>query len=170
MNRDYDTGKSNTVSVFCGTEVEHTAMYGHKTLFVVGPMHNYLELIDLCKQHECDHVYLGANMSFKILHLNDFDILATRLLEQDLWVTLDFDVMHTQDITQCKCVEYDRFIPMISVKIPHADQLGYNACVKIDDKDFRASNFGVWTHRLRRLMSDRVFTPWSKYTKDTVIK
>ena len=170
MNRDYTTGKKDNVTIFGGTEVEHTVMYGEKTLFVVGPMHDYLELMDLCEKHSCNHIYLGANMSFKILHLNDYDRLATQLLEHDYYVTLDFDVQYTEDISNCEAVKYDKFIPMISVKIPNADRLGYNACVKIDDKDFRASNFGVWTHRLRRLMSDRVFTPWSKYTKDTVIK
>ena len=49
-------------------------------------------------------------------------------------------------------VERDRFIPRLVLR-PYVDlvQLGYNACVKIDDKDFRASNNGVWTHPLRGL-------------------
>ena len=46
-------------------------------------MHNYLELIDYVNSMNVIMI-TGANMSFKILHLNDFDILATRLLEQDL--------------------------------------------------------------------------------------
>ena len=34
---------------------------------------------------------------------------------------------------------------MISVLLPYIDQQwNYNACIKIDDKDFKASNPGVW--------------------------
>lgn len=170
MFRDYHTGSSNEVKIFSGIEVEHTQMHGQKTLFVVGTEHSVDTIVDYCKKYDCSHVYLGANMSFDINQLDNFSDLAWALLEKDFWVTLDFDVMYVQDVTECKCVEHDRFIPMISVKVPYADLLGYNACIKIDDKDFRASNNGVWTHRLRGLMDNKVFTPWSSYTKDTVIE
>ena len=36
MKRIYDTGTKDDVSMFVGTEVEHTPQYGKKTLFVVG--------------------------------------------------------------------------------------------------------------------------------------
>ena len=41
--------------------------------------------------------------------------------------------------------EYDTFIPMISVKMSYMGQLGYNAVVKLDDKDFKATTaeYGV---------------------------
>ena len=65
--------------------------------------------------------------------------------------------------------EYDTFIPMISVKMPYMGQLGYNAVVKLDDKDFKATNPGVWCHSLHDLQDRKVFTDWTKYTKDEVI-
>ena len=34
MDRDYKTGKSETVGVFSGVEVEHTPAYGLQTLFL----------------------------------------------------------------------------------------------------------------------------------------
>jgi hypothetical protein len=65
--------------------------------------------------------------------------------------------------------EHNNFIPMISVKIPYIQQLGYNATVKIDDKDFAATNPGVWCHSLHNLQKRSVFTDWSKYTKDQTL-
>jgi hypothetical protein len=58
---------------------------------------------------------------------------------------------------------------MISVKLPYIEQLGYNACLKIDDKDFDASNPGVWVHRVHDLKSKSLFTDWSKYTTDEIV-
>jgi hypothetical protein len=48
--------------------------------------------------------------------------------------------------------------------------LGYNATIKLDDKDFAATNPGVWCHQLHDLKDRNKFTDWSKYTKDEVIK
>jgi hypothetical protein len=59
---------------------------------------------------------------------------------------------------------------MISVKLPYIQQLGYNAIIKLDDKDFKASNPGVWCHSVHDLQNRTVFTDWSKYTKDEVIR
>jgi hypothetical protein len=58
---------------------------------------------------------------------------------------------------------------MISVKLPYIQQLGYNATVKIDDKDFEATNPGVWCHSLHELQNRNNFTDWSKYTNDNVL-
>ena len=170
MHRDYTTGQSDSITMFVGKEVEHTPVHNQNTLFVVGTDHTVNDIVNNAVNNDCRHVYLGANMSFDGNNLNVWSMLAKELLELDYYVTLDFEVKFVEDVTELCLAEYDRFIPMISVKIPYADQLGYNACVKVDDKDFRASNHGVWVHRLRRLMSERVFTPWSKYTQDKVIK
>jgi hypothetical protein len=42
--------------------------------------------------------------------------------------------------------------------------------LKIDDKDFNATNPGVWTHSLHDLKDRNKFTPWSAYSNDTIIK
>lgn len=170
MHRDYDTGQSDTITMFVGKEVEHTPVHNQNTLFVVGTDHTVDDIVDNAVRNDCQHVYLGANQSFNMQNIVAFEYIARELLKLDYYVTLDFDVKDVESVIECGLAEYDRFIPMISVKIPYADQLGYNACVKVDDKDFRASNYGVWVHQLRRLMSERVFTPWSKYTQDKVIK
>jgi hypothetical protein len=42
--------------------------------------------------------------------------------------------------------------------------------LKIDDKDFAATNPGVWCHNLRDLMGRDRFTDWDQYGKDEIIK
>ena len=58
---------------------------------------------------------------------------------------------------------------MISVKLPYINQLGYNATLKLDDKDRKATNPGVCAS-VHELQDRKVFTDWTKYTKDEVIE
>jgi len=84
--------------------------------------------------------------------------------------TLDLDVSAVEGLIEGPLVEYNNFIPMISVKLPYIQQLGYNATIKLDDRDFAATNPGVWCHSLHNLKDRRVFTDWSQYTKDEIVK
>jgi hypothetical protein len=54
--------------------------------------------------------------------------------------------------------------------LPYLNQLGYNATLKIDDKDFAATNPGVWCHNLQDLLGRDRFTDWDQYGKDEIIK
>ena len=91
------------------------------------------------------------------------------LLSEGFWVTLDVEVSQVEGLLESGFTEHNRFIPMISVRIPYIGQLGYNACLKIDDKDFDKSNPGVWVHRMHDLKDKSKFTDWSKYTRDEII-
>jgi hypothetical protein len=42
--------------------------------------------------------------------------------------------------------------------------------LKIDDKDFKATNPGVWCHNLHDLLDRQKFTDWAKYGLDKVIE
>ena len=77
--------------------------------------------------------------------------------------------MYHQFILESGYNEHKKFISMISVKMPHINQLNYNACVKIDDSDFEASNPGVWVHHARDLQPQDKFTSWEKYKNDSPI-
>lgn len=168
MKRDYDDGIRDDVRMFTGIEVEHTPAFGMKTLFVVG-IHLASDIENNAREHGCDHIYLGANQSFNPLDHNSmlsWEGMAKALLVKKFLVTLDFDVRHTEVVLEMCLSEFDNFIPQVSVKIPYARQLGYNACIKIDDKDFRASNDGVWVHQLHDLMDREKFTDWNAYGKD----
>jgi hypothetical protein len=174
MKRIYDQGdKIENVQYFVGTEVEHTPQYGKRTLFVVG-INDPEEVMQQAENQGCNHIYLGANMSFNVTDNTEpqwapWENMAFPLLQKGYWVTLDIDVGQVEGLLETGLVEHNRFIPMISVKLPYIDQLGYNACLKIDDKDFDASNPGVWVHKVHDLKDRAVFTDWSKYTTDTII-
>ena len=170
MNRE---GHKNA-SIFVGTEVEHTPAFGLKTLFVVG-----VQSVDLIEAayiaHKCEHIYFGANQSFPAIDTNNsvwtvWENMIYPFLSRGYVCTLDIDVNQVEGLLESGLTERHNFIPMISVKIPYINQLGYNATLKIDDKDFAATNPGVWCHSIHELQNRRVFTDWSKYTKDEVVR
>jgi hypothetical protein len=172
MKRDYTDGVSEQVELFTGREVEETPAYGLKTLFVVG-IHSPLVLIDRARELDCTHIYLGANQSFNPSerdHWEDWDDMISVLLDEGWLVTLDYDHMYHSKVIDMGYNEESNFISQISVKIPHIDALNYNACIKIDDTDFKATNPGVWVHRVHDLKSPSNFTDWREYTKDKPIK
>jgi hypothetical protein len=90
-------------------------------------------------------------------------------LELEYTCTLDIDVNCVEGLLESGLTENHKFIPMISVKIPYIQQLGYNATVKIDDYDFDATNPGVWCHSVHDLMRRDCFTDWDEYTKDNTL-
>ena len=156
---------------FIGTEVEHTPAYGQRTLFVVGYQPKE-EILARALNNACPHIYLGANQSF---HPKDsqawaaWDTLLNDMLKEGIWLTLDFDVSLAEEVLECGMTEYATFIPMISVKLPYMKQFNYNTTIKLDDKDFKATNPGVWCHSLHDLQTRDTFTDWTKYTKDEII-
>jgi len=175
MKREYDGGTAEAVTFFTGTEIEHTPALGMKTLFVVG-VQSVHRIMELAGEHYCTHIYFGANQSFKPQGIDDVETwgpwedMIYACLEAGYWCTLDFDVGVAQGVLECTFIEYRRFIPQVSVKIPYLTQLGYNATIKIDDIDFAATNPGVWCHRLHDLTSTDTFTNWDQYGKDEIIK
>lgn len=165
----------NNASIFVGTEVEHTPAYSKKTLFIVGIQSQ--ELIEAaCIAHKCEHIYFGANQSFPKIDTNSaewtrWENMIFPFLSRGYWCTLDIDVNQVEGLLESGLTEHNKFIPMISVKLPYLQQLGYNATIKLDDKDFAATNPGVWCHSLHSLTQRQgIFTDWSQYTKDEIIK
>jgi hypothetical protein len=168
MNRE---GHENT-KFFYGTEVEHTPALGKKTLFVVGVQ----SIDDIAANIQgCEHIYFGANQSFPNIDINDYvkwtqwENMILSFLQKGYLCTLDIDVGCVEGLLESSLPEDDNFIPMISVKLPYIRQLGYNAVLKLDDKDFAATNPGVWCHSIHELQNRDHFTDWSKYTKDETL-
>ena len=158
----------DTVSFFTGTEVEHTPAFGLQTLFVVGLQDPQIVMQE-AKNNDCEHIYFGANQSYSGSS-HEWEMMIVECLEKGWLCTLDFDVSVVDEFTHSPLSFFNNFIPMISVKLPYIRQLGYNATLKIDDRDFAATNPGVWCHSLHDLQNKEVFTDWSKYTKDNVIQ
>lgn len=177
MNRE----GHNDISFFVGTEVEHTPAIGQLTMFVVGVQTETDINLALDTHYKLGgkpitHIYFGANQSFPNPEVNDaptwklWENMIIPFLQKGYLCTLDIDVKSAEGLVEGGLVEYNNFIPMISVKLPYLQMLGYNATIKLDDKDFAATNPGVWCHQLHDLKDRNKFTDWSKYTKDEVIK
>lgn len=172
MNRPGHDG----VKFFYGREVEHTPAFGMQTLFVVG-LQSEQDILDALAKSTYDtrHIYFGANQSFpNLLYSNAagwqaWENMIIACLKKGYWCTLDVDLSCVPGLTDGALCEHDRFIAMISVKMPYVRQLGYNAVLKIDDTDFAKSNPGVWCHSLHELQNRSTFTDWSQYTKDSPI-
>ena len=160
------------VKFFYGTEVEHTPALDKKTLFVVG-----VQTTDDIAAHiqGCEHIYFGANHSFPNIDTNDYvkwtqwENMILPFLQKGYLCTLDIDVGCVEGLLESSLTGDYNFIPMISVKLPYIGQLGYNATLKLDDKDFAATNPGVWCHSIHELQNRDHFTDWSKYIKDETL-
>jgi len=160
------------VKWFIGNEVEKTPAFGLKTLFVVG-IQNFNEVMQCYKEEQCEHIFFGANHSYTPVtsdEFEDWDLMIRAYLDQDILCSLDIPSnINLEWFMDGGLIEHDNFIPQIRVTIPYIEQWGYNTMVKVDDKDFNASNPGVWCHSLHSLMDRNAYTPWSAYTKDKVI-
>jgi hypothetical protein len=166
MNRP---GFDDEIKFFYGTEVEHTPAFKKPTLFVVG-----LQPVDQIAQQVLgyEHIYFGANMSYPLRpsqeEYRQWADMVEYFLERNYWCTLDMDVGSLGEFHDVNLCEYRRFIPMISVKLPYTKLFNYNTVIKIDDRDFEATNPGVWCHRLHDLMDPTKFTDWDRYTEDEI--
>ena len=177
MKRDYTEGVAENITFFIGKEIEHTPAFDMQTHFVVG-VHDPYTIIEHAVNNKCTHIYFGANQSFYTNGVDDVEtwrawenmIYVCLDSEHNFWCTLDFDVCETEGLLESGLTEKRRFIPQISVKLPYVDQLGYNATLKIDDRDFSATNPGVWCHNLQDLLGRDRFTDWDQYGKDKIIK
>jgi len=172
-----NTEERQDVTYFTGYEVEHTVAYGMYTLFVVGtpPLKEILRIAGdtqayLDESKRIKQIYFGTSQSFNPSTYEEWKTWDDRImgcLKAGYWVTLDFDVKYAEEIHEDGWTEHDRFIPMISVKLPYIKLYNYNATLKIDDRTWGATNPGVWTHHLPSLMSKDKFTYWDQYTQDT---
>ena len=172
-------GHENT-DFFVGTEIEKTPVHGTPTLFVVG-VHDVntiqwkLDTADSKRRDKIQHIYFGANMSFPNPKINDaktwkvWEDMIRHFLELGYWCTLDIDSSAVEGLCEGALVEYSNFIPMVSVKLPYLRLLGYNATIKLDDKDFNATNAGVWCHSVHDLTNREHFTSWQEYSKDETL-
>jgi hypothetical protein len=172
MNRE---GHDN-VNFFTGTEVEKTPAHGKQTLFVVG-IQSVAEIQDWLdnfnsyedKSKHIGHIFFGANHSFHPsdrLEWQRWESMIEQFLSKGYLCSLDIPVTHVDEFHDGALCEYRNFIPQIRVSVPYTKLWNYNTMLKIDDKDFDATNPGVWCHSLHSLMSRDAFTSWDDYSKD----
>jgi hypothetical protein len=177
MNRDYISGTADNITLFTGVEVEHTPAFGLKTLFVTG-LYNIDQIETIYITENCQHIFFGANHSFSpslnlpedVRQWEQWDNMIMYFLHKDILCSLDIPLSHAEMFLEGPMVECNNFIPQIRVPLPYAKQWNYNTMIKIDDKDFKATNPGVWSHSLHTLMDRSKFTDWSQYKNDEIVK
>jgi len=91
-------------------------------------------------------------------------------LNEDYYCSLDIPIALAEAFLESGLTEYENFIPQLRVPIPYIKLWNYNTMLKIDDKDFKATNPGVWCHSLHDLMDRKKFTDWSNYGSDEIIE
>ena len=161
-----DTQKRKQVVYFVGDEIENTIAKGFRTLFVCGTR-DPKEIMDLADHHNCKHIYFGTSQSYD--GNEQFTTVMKELLENKYWVTLDFGIEFIETVTDTGLMKFERFIPMVSAKIPNIYKLNKNTTLKIDDVTWGHSNTGVWSKNLKAITENMHYTDWSEYVGDTVI-
>ena len=174
MKRDYATGSETNIEFFIGDEVEHTPAFGMRTLFVTG-LQSVDEITSIMLDTDCTHIFFGANHSFNpafddYQEWKRWEEMIEYFLEQDYLCSLDIPLSAVEQFNDGPLNDYNNFIPQIRVPIPYIKLWNYNTMIKIDDKDFKATNPGVWTHSLHELKDRRKFTDWSQYKNDEIVK
>lgn len=172
MKRNYTDGVAEDVIYFIGREVEHTPAYGMNTLFVTG-----VQSVDeiASKLNGCTHIFFGANHSFNPAH-NDYngwkawEDMIQFFLDKDYLCSLDIPISAVEEFNDGGLNEHNNFIPQIRVPIPYLKLWNYNTMLKIDDKDFNATNPGVWSMPMGAITQRKYFTPWRNYNNDEIIK
>ena len=170
MKRDYKEGIKSTPIFFTGTEVEHTPAFGLHTLFVVD-IQDPQEVVEYARGYDVQHVYLGANHSFDGSGQEEYGDMIQQVIKEPLWCTLEM----TNDVyTNCyewvnEFSEAPYFIPNIRVELPNIMKMSHNTTIKLGDVDYKATNPGVWCHKLHDLKKYDTFTDWSEYGKDQII-
>ena len=152
---------------FFGREVEHTPAYGMDTLFVIG--YHTQEEIEQHLDRDIRHIFFGANHSFDPKAPEEWrkwESMITYFLERDYLCTLDIPIGAVEEFNDGSLCDFRNFIPQIRVSVPYTKLWNYNTMLKIDDKDFDATNPGVWCHSLHSLMSRETFTGWDDYEGD----
>lgn len=171
MNRDYQSGKSDSVIFFKGCEVEKTPAHGLQTLFVTG-----VQTIEDINIHigVVKHIFFGANHSFDPKNNSDWEqwnkmiqhyLDAGYLCSLDIPINLsEMFLQHSSTLVSCS-----NFIPQLRVPIPHIVSWNNNLMIKIDDKGFNESNPGVWCHTINSLLLPDSFTGWEEYKNDEIL-
>jgi hypothetical protein len=164
MNRP----EHENINFFIGTEVERTPAFGKKTLFVVD-IQPTVEILSKFLGNNCEHIFFGANHSFhpdNRLAWQRWESMIEPFLRDGYLCSLDIPITHVDEFHDGPLCDYRNFVPQIRVSLPYTKLWNYNTMLKIDDKDFAATNPGVWCHSLHSLMSRDAFTSWDDYKQD----
>ena len=140
MDRDYKTGKSDSVGVFSGIEVEHTPAFGKQTLFLARNDLYYDQIEKLAENVKAEAIYFGANRSFMYNHATQINQMI-RLLRKGYYVTIDYPhAIHEEVKARFESIwTHEKFIPFCSVIFPTCWPTFLYICTKMSRLYFRTS-------------------------------
>jgi hypothetical protein len=170
MDRDYKTGKSDSVGVFSGIEIEHTPAYGLQTLFLARNDLTHEQIKTYAEKVNAKAIYYGANRTY--MHNHGMQLTQMkRLIDDGYFVTVDYPYsIHAEVKEKFKMLwNNEKFIPFCSIIFPNSeddDQL----CIKVDDVDFNKTNPGVWSMSMNHFKQTAGFTSWKEYKQDQPIQ
>ena len=169
MDRDYKTGKSETVGVFSGLEVEHTPALGKQTLFLARNDLTFDQIISLAVASDAEAIYYGANRTYMHSHAMQLAQIH-QLLDRGYWVTVDYPYELHRLVSKkfATCWTNEKFIPFCSIIFPYTED-DKQLCFKVDDEDFNKTNTGVWSMSMEDFKSKAGYTKWEEYKKDEPI-
>ena len=170
MDRDYKTGKSDSVGVFSGLEIEHTPAYGKQTLFLARNDLYFDQILALAEKVKAEAIYFGANRTF-MHNIANTPHLIRRLMRRGYWCTIDYQhCVHNEVKERFSDIwNEEKFIPFCSIIFPDSET-DDNLCIKVDDTDFNKTNPGVWTMTMDHFKQSSGFTSWKEYTQDEPIE
>ena len=156
----------NPVVTFPG---EGTILFGDKTLLAKP---SAFDRINVRRLFIVLEKAIAKAAKFSLFEFNDeftraqFVALVEPFLRDGHLCSLDIPITHVDEFHDGPLCDYRNFVPQIRVSLPYTKLWNYNTMLKIDDKDFDATNPGVWCHSLHGLMSRRTFTSWDDYKQD----
>ena len=170
MKRDYKNGIKDSANFFVGAEVEKTATEGMHTLFVVG-LQRTATVLRHAEKNGAKHIYFGANHSYKQLDGSEVHSICNQMkyfLKNGYYVTMDtnpgykFDDIHD-------LLTHPKFTLVYAVVMADLKKIKGNVVIKVDDKDFKATNPGVWCWTVKEMADKKHFTGWDQYGGDKTL-
>ena len=114
MDRDYKTGRSDSVGIFSGLEVEHTPALGKQTLFLARNDLYFDQIVEMAKKVNAEAIYFGANRTF-MHNIANTSHLIKRLMDKGYWCTIDYQYsVHEEVKENFKNIWHEvKFIPFL---------------------------------------------------------
>jgi len=158
--------------------VERTPAHGERTLFVVGlrtedAIDSALRAANVeTTPGTIRHIFFGADHSYDprdVEEIEAWENIIRLFLKRGFLCSLDIPMTQVEMFHEGGLCEHRNFIPQIRISIPYIQLWNYNTMLKIDDRDFAATNPGVWCHSLHDLQSRDAFTDWNQYQQDRTL-
>ena len=154
--------------MFVGLEVEHNANLGLKTLFVVDLRPADL-ILSMAQEHECSHVFFGANYSNPDHFTIQWSNMISKVCET-LPASIDISPESINSFIQCGLDQIENLQVQIRLTVPHIQKLlNERTYIKLDDQKPR-TNLDVRVIKLSEVFDQAQPTSWSSYHKDRYVE